>query len=159
MKTYSIYVKIICLGMTIAFLTNCTVYQPVQSGTGNIDPAKTLVLHKDGLRFILEDPVVQGDTIFAMVAPLEQEMGRRNQMIITLKHGQELGQSDNGLVQIPFAAIDHIEDYQKDVRKTRNSKIIGVTVSLAAGVAILAIIAAAAVQDSFENITFRIEDY
>lgn len=140
MKPLLKFRRVLSLTLALIVLTNCTVYNRVQESPKYIDHHRTMILHKDELRFSLLETTTRSDTLYGKISHHIVEPVFYAKMIVVLKPDQQLEQDSLGTLIIPFSSIDYIEYYKKDLRKSDNQTAIAITVGIVAGIMVFVLV-------------------
>lgn len=156
MNTKDIIKRAVIIMLSIIMLTNCACYNKVKSHPEQINTLHPIMLHKDQLKFRLQNTYVSADTLYGKIAENQTEPSKTNQMIVFLKPNQEVVQDSLGVLVIPFSQIEYVEFYEKDLVKSKRSTIAAVCVSVGLGIIIFITLASMATKDALEDMTFKI---
>ena len=157
MKTQSQFIRIVSFLLSMVMLTNCTVYNVVQSPPSDLKGGKKTTLYKDGLVFHLVNTAVRNEALYGELSYPNTQPARKSSMNVYLKPGEETSQDSLGVLEVQFESIAYIENYVKDPKKSRNQTIIAVTGTIL-GSAVLFIILASISLSNME-MNFRVEEH
>ena len=107
MNTKDIIKRAVIIMLSIIMLTNCACYNKVKSHPEQITTLHPIMLHKDQLKFKLQNTYVSADTLYGTFAKDHNEPGKANKMIVILKPGQEKAQDSLGVLSIPFSKVGY----------------------------------------------------
>ena len=142
MRTNTRIFSFLIIGLLVAILVHCKAYDPVRRPPNYIRSESRIMLHKDQLRFRLNDVVTRSDTLYGRAEPTVDEPSGRNRMIVVLKSGEQPDVDSNGRMIIPYTSVDYVESYELNKKKSGRMTAITILVTMS-GVFLIAVSLAA----------------